>query len=215
VDHDRNDPEPVLARAPATPWELQEILGWSLLVALLLLVVAYVAAGIIQSGASPQENPLEVTTYYASDWASPYFTIFPLAALAIAWWQLRRWGPVLTPSDGVEGEAGGAEGGETEAGAVHVARARMAATASVVALVVIVFAAIGVVVTSLLLFPQSEASGSQVWPSEAETLASAATALLLSGVGLAIALSLRGEASARLATDTEEAVEPEDVPAAE
>ncbi|MGO8687164.1 MAG: hypothetical protein ACLQT7_08280 [Candidatus Dormibacteria bacterium] len=211
MDDDLNDPETTLTRARAPRWELQEILGWCLLAALLLMVVAYVAAGIIEAGATPQEHLVEVTAYYASDWASPYFTVFPLAALAIAWWQLRRWGPSVA-GGGAEGETAEGGDGEAEAGYTHLLRARTSVTAVSVALAVIVCAAIGVVVTSLMLFPESEASGSQVWPSEAETLASAAAALLLCGIGLVIAFSLRGEASRRLASDTEEVAEPEPEP---
>jgi magnesium-transporting ATPase (P-type) len=210
VDHDRIDPEPAVTRAQAPSWDLEEILGWSLLAALLLLVVAYVAAAIVETGASPQENALEVNTYYATEWASPYFVLFPLAALAIAWWQLRRWGPSLAS----HGETAEDEEGEAEAGFVHLLRARTTVTASLVALLVIVCAAIGVVVSSLLLFPSSAATGSQVWPSEAETLASAAAALLLCLIGVAVALRLWGEASARLADDTEDGVAELDEPEA-
>lgn len=205
MDHDRTNPEPAVARAQRPPWGLEEILGIGLLLALLLLAVAYVAAGIIEAGASPQTNPLEVTTVYATEWASPYVALFPLAALAIAWWQLRRWGPSLEAPSVVEAGAEDEEG-DSDAGFAHLLRARGTAAAAAVALIVIVFAAIGVAVTSLLLFPSSEASGSQVWPSEAETLANAAGALVLGGIGLAVALHLWRGVSDRLAGETDEEV---------
>ncbi len=205
MDNDGTNPEAAITRAKRAPWDLEEILGICLLLTLLLLAVAYVAAGIIQAGASPQTNPLEVTTVYATEWASPYVVLFPLAALAIAWWQLRRWGPALDEPATAEAGDGEAAGGP-DAGFDHLLRARGVVVGSAVALLVIVCAAIGVVVTSLLLFPASEASGTQVWPSEAETLANAAGALLLSGAGLAVAVHLWSGIASRLEGDSDEEV---------
>ncbi len=202
MDNDQTEPELVVARRRSAAWDLEEFLGIGLILAITLLAAAYVAAGIMEAGASPGPNQVEATLLYATEWVSPYIVLFPLAALALAAWSLRRH--ALSPVR--PAEAAGAVEAEraTDLILAHVARARVVIIATGVALVVIACAAIGALVSSLLLMSQSELGGNPVWSSEAETLGVVAAALLLAGIGLAWTVRLWMQSSELPAGDEEE-----------
>jgi hypothetical protein len=202
VDYDRTEPELAVARRRRAAWDLEEVLGIGLVVAIALLATAYVAAGIMEAGASPGPNQMEATLLYATEWVSPYVALFPLAALALAGWSLRR--RALSPAK--LAQAGGAVGAETttDLSLAHVSRARVVIVAAGVALVVIACAAIGALVSSLLLMTQGELGGNPVWSSEAETLGVVAAALLLAGIGLAWTVRLWAQSSELPAGDEDE-----------
>jgi len=88
VDHDQTESELTVARRRRAAWDIQELLGIGLIVAIALLATAYVAAGIMEAGASPGPNQIEATLLYATEWVSPYLVLFPLAALALAAWSV-------------------------------------------------------------------------------------------------------------------------------
>jgi hypothetical protein len=57
VDHDPTEPELAVARRRRAAWNIEEVLGIGLIVAIALLATAYVAAGIMEAGASPGAKP--------------------------------------------------------------------------------------------------------------------------------------------------------------
>jgi hypothetical protein len=202
VDQYRTEPEPAVARRHRAAWDLEEVLGIGLIVAITLLAVAYVAAGIMEAGASPGPSQVEATLLYATEWVSPYVVLFPLAALTLAGWSARRHSPsperVTQAAGAVDAESA------TDLGRAHLFRARVLIMIAGVALVVIACAAIGALVGSILLMTQSELGGNPVWASEAETLGVVAAALLLSGIGLAWTVRLWMQTSELPAGDEEE-----------
>jgi NADH:ubiquinone oxidoreductase subunit 6 (subunit J) len=201
VDHDQTESELTVARRRRAAWDIQELLGIGLIVAIALLATAYVAAGIMEAGASPGPNQIEATLLYATEWVSPYLVLFPLAALALAAWSVHR----NSSHPGRAIDAGSA----TDLALAHLARARVLITITGVALVVIVGAAIGALVSSILLFTQGELGGNPVWASEAETLGVVSAALLLAVIGLVWTFRLWGRASELPAGDEEEEWESE------
>jgi hypothetical protein len=210
VDHDRTEPELAVARRRRASWDLGEVLGWGLIVAIALLAAAYVAAGIMEAGASPGPNQLEATLLYATEWVSPYIVLFPLAALGVTWWAVRRHSSSAGAAD---------EDGAAELGLARLFRARILIILAGAALVVILCAGIGALVSSILLMTQSELGGNPVWATEAQTLGVVASALLLAGIGLAGTVRLWGQTSELLAGDekeweSESESEPEPEPAA-
>jgi hypothetical protein len=183
VDHDRTQPELVAARTRRASWDLEEVLGIGLIVAIALLAAAYVAAGIMEAGASPGPNQIEATLLYATEWVSPYIVLFPLAALALTAWSVRRhWS---SPERATQTAGAMEADGATDPGLAHLSRARILIMIAAVALVLIAGAAIGALVSSILLMTQNELGGNPVWASEAQTLGVVAAALLLAGIGLA------------------------------
>ncbi|MGD1053732.1 MAG: hypothetical protein ABR950_07865 [Candidatus Dormibacteria bacterium] len=212
MDHDWTEPGPAVARRPRAGWDLGEILGWGLIVAITLLAAAYVAAGIMEAGASAGPNQLEATLLYATEWVSPYVALFPLAALGIAWWAVRRHASSGAPmAPAADDDAPDAESA-AEAGLAHLFRARALIILVGAALIVIICAAIGALVSSILLMIQGELGGNPVWASEAETLGVVTSALLLCGIGLGGAIRLWLQTSHLLADD-EPVWEPEPVAA--
>jgi len=198
VEHDQIEPELANARSGRGAWNLEELLAAGFLVAIALLGVAYVAAGIVSAGATAGPDQAEVTLFYATQWVSPYILLFPLAAVGLVWWRLRRWSRAAEPSGGGAGAESSAEDGHA-----HLVRARRIALTSAVVLLVVICAAIGWVVSSFLLIHNGEISGDQTWPSEAETLGNASAALLLSAAGFAALSRLRRVVSEELAEEIE------------
>ncbi len=202
MDQDRTEPELAAARTRRISWDVEEVLGIGLIVVIALLGAAYVAAGILEAGASPGPNQIEATLLYATEWVSPYIVLFPLAALALTAWSVRRHS---SSSERAAQTSGADEAeGATDPGLAHLSRARLLITLAAVALVVIAGAAIGALVSSILLMTQNELGGNPVWASEAETLGVVTAALLLTGIGLAWTLRLWAQASDLLAGDEEE-----------
>jgi hypothetical protein len=209
VDHDRTEPEVAVARRRRAAWDLEEVLGWGLIVAIALLAVAYVAAGIMEAGASPGPNQLEATLLYATEWVSPYIVLFPLGALGVTWWSVRRHSSSAEPAR----PAGAVDAHRAELGLFHLFRARTLIIVAGAGLVVIVCAGIGALVSSILLMTQSELGGNPVWATESETLGVVVSALLVAGIGLFEAVRLWGHTSDLLAGDDREwEVEPEPEP---
>jgi hypothetical protein len=213
VDHDWTELEPAVARRRRAAWDPEEVLGIGLIVVIALLAAAYVAAGIMEAGASPGPSQIEATLLYATEWVSPYILLFPLATLALTAWAVRRH----SSSPGRATQAAGAVDADsaTDRGLAHLFRARALIITTGVTLVVIACAAIGALVSSLLLMTQGELGGNPVWASEAQTLGVVAAALLLAGIGLTWTVHLWGQTSELLAGDPEEwEQEPEPEPAA-
>jgi hypothetical protein len=201
VDHDPTEPELAVARRRRAAWNIEEVLGIGLIVAIALLATAYVAAGIMEAGASPGPNQIEATLLYATEWVSPYLVLFPLAALALAGWSVGRHS---SPPERATQVAGAVDAeSATDLDLAHLARARVLITIAGVALVVITGAAIGALVSSILLLTQSQLGGNPVWASEAETLGVVSAALLLAGIGLVWTFRLWGRASELPAGDEE------------
>jgi hypothetical protein len=94
--------------------------------------------------------------------------------------------------------------GATDPGLAHLSRARILIMIAAVALVLIAGAAIGALVSSILLMTQNELGGNPVWASEAQTLGVVAAALLLAGIGLAWTVRLWMQTSELPAGDEEE-----------
>ena len=202
MDHDPTEPELAVARRRRAAWNIEEVLGIGLIVAIALLATAYVAAGIMEAGASPGPNQIEATLLYATEWVSPYLVLFPLAALALAGWSVGRHS---SPPERATQVAGAVDAeSATDLDLAHLARARVLITIAGVALVVITGAAIGALVSSILLLTQSQLGGNPVWASEAETLGVVSAALLLAGIGLAWTVRLWMQTSELPAGDEEE-----------
>jgi hypothetical protein len=203
VDHDRTEPELAVARRPRASWDLGEVLGWGFIVAIAFLATAYVAAGIMAAGGSPGPNQVEATLLYATQWVSPYIVLFPLGALGVTWLAVRRH------SSSAEAARAGGDGaadadGAAERGLAGLSRARTQLILAGAALVVILCAGIGALVSSSLLMIQGELGGNPVWATEAETLGVVTSALLLAGIGLAGTFRLWGQTSELLAGEKKE-----------
>jgi len=132
---------------PQGSLDIQELLGIGLIVAIALLATAYVAAGIMEAGASPGPNQIEATLLYATEWLSPYLVLFP---------SQRSPSPAgrytATPPSGEATQVAGRCRAERDRlDLAHLARARVLNHDGSVALVVIVGAAIGALVSSILL----------------------------------------------------------------
>ncbi|MGD0834447.1 MAG: hypothetical protein ABSA40_08515 [Candidatus Dormibacteria bacterium] len=149
-------------------WGFGEVLGVSLLVAATLIAVGSIAAGLLTAGASPAQNQVEVDLLYTTQWITPFIVLFPLAALATAWWRVRPDGPDAA----------------TDAGAGSPGAARGVVMASGALLVVVVCGAVGAMVSTLLLIHASNLAGNEVWPSGAQTLSEGSAALVLAIVGI-------------------------------
>jgi hypothetical protein len=199
VEHDRFEQALATSAAGRGSWDVWEVLGVSLLLATVLLAVGDTAAGLLTAGASSVANQNEVTLLYATQWASPYLALFPLAALGATWWRIRAWArPVAAPGQGI----------------TPLRRSRGVASGTVAVLVLIALAAIGAAVSTLLLIHASDAPGNQVWPSGAETLAESSAALALCGTGIGIAIGLLRQVSGR-SNPSHEADAEEELPDAE
>jgi hypothetical protein len=199
VEHDPIVPDLFATPAGRGTWDIWETLGVSLLLAAVLVAVGDTAAGLLTAGAQVQVNQNEVTLLYATQWASPYIALFPLAALGATWWRIRAWSRRVT----APGES-----------ADPLPRSMAVASAAIAVLVVTALAAIGAAVSTLLLIHASTAPGNQVWPSGAETLAESSAAVVLCGAGIAAAVGLlrqvRGSFGDDLDLDVEGAGEARD-----
>jgi hypothetical protein len=204
VDHDRTEPELAVARRPRASWDLGEVLGWGFIVAIAFLATAYVAAGIMNAGASPGPNQVEATLLYATEWVSPYIVLFPLGALGATWLAVRRHSPSADGAGRASGDRAAKAAGAAERGLAGLSRARTQLILTGAALVVILCAGIGALISSTLLMTQGELGGNPVWATEAETLGVVASALLLAGIGLAGTFRLWGQTSELLAGDEKE-----------
>lgn len=188
MEYEGIEPELDITPTGTRMWGFGEILGVSFLVAAVLLAAGSIAAGLLTAGASPAQNQVEVDLLYTTQWITPYIVLFPLAALASAWWRIRSERADAAP----------------EAGGGSLGAARGVVMASGALLVVVVCGAVGAIASTLLLIHASDLPGNQVWPSGAQTLSEGTAALVLAIAGIVWVSALLGRTSYRLAPAVED-----------
>lgn len=129
-----------------------EILGWALVVAFALFVIANVVGAVLTSNTSTNlpgfpgsvsvGEPISVVLLTATTWASrPEVSLILIAALGLAWWQVGT----LRHED-----EGSASDDEVQQALTHTTRARELASATGLLLCIAGMAAVGFVVGSII-----------------------------------------------------------------
>jgi len=192
VDNDPDETELSTVEAGGRSWGVGDVLAVTFVAAAFLIAVGYVVAAIIEEVGGqipPMESVKAYTLLLATDWAAPYYALLPIAAVAIAWWMLRR-------PDG-------------DADVRLLLRARSHAVGAAVMLAVMACAAVGCAIGNFIVYNNpAEVAPAQLWASEAERIANAAATLAVCGAGIAAALMLWGAVRAQLAGPTEELADP-------
>jgi hypothetical protein len=191
VDYDPDETEVSAVEEGGRSWGVGDVLAVTFVAAAFLIAVGYVVAAIIEEvgGQIPTESVKAYTLLLATDWAAPYYALLPIAAVAIAWWMLRR-------PDGV-------------ADVRRLLRARSYAVGAAVMLAVMACAAVGCAIGNFIVYNNpAEVAPAQLWASEAERIANAIATLAVCGAGIAAAFLLWGAVRAQLAGPAEELADP-------
>jgi hypothetical protein len=122
-----------------TDWEIQEVVATALLIAVALVAVGAVAAGIdanAEGSFQPTRDAVAQALLQSTLWASVTTVFLLVAALGLVWWQVDGWSEAL--------EGTGADG--VEEARLHLRRNRALAKWAGVSLAVTSLAAIGTLV---------------------------------------------------------------------
>jgi len=191
VDNDPDEREVSAVEAAGRSWGVGDVLAVTFVAAAFLIAVGYVVAAIIEEvgGQIPTASVKAYTLLLATDWAAPYYALLPIAAVAIAWWMLRR-------PDG-------------DADVRRLLRTRSHAVSAAVMLAVMACAAVGCAIGNFIVYNNpAEVAPAQLWASEAERIANAIATLAVCGAGIAAAFLLWGAVRAQLAGPAEELTDP-------
>jgi hypothetical protein len=135
------------SRTPA--WEIPEILGVGFVVAAVSIGLFSLASGISSGLNGTDLEPVESvaqTVQRSTLWATPYFVLLLMGALAIAWWQIQGWSEVIS------GEASPNDSEELAIGFRHLLRAQSIVTWAIGVVCVTAAAAVALIIASLFVF---------------------------------------------------------------
>jgi hypothetical protein len=131
---------------PRMGWEIQEVVATALLIAVAVIAVSAVAAGIASNagGASPQptRDAIAQTLLLSTLWAGITTTFLLIASLGLVWWQVDGWSEALEDA-GIDDEGDPGATDEAEEARCHLRRNRRLAKWVGVSVVITSLAALG------------------------------------------------------------------------
>lgn len=185
-------------------WELPEVLAAVIMVALVIVSLTALVAGIVvaastsTSGLSSAEAVGEAMQS-ATGWANPAYAFVLVAGVALVWWQARIWSgeiDLAVATDAEDADPDVADSPVLVAAFDHLLRAKSLATWALPLLLVVLTASAASVVASFLVFRGNlGGSGGEVWSNHVETIGFAAATWVLVLAGLVAALYVRTQVS--------------------
>jgi hypothetical protein len=179
-----------------TPIEVAEIVGSSLAASALLIVITEVGTAVLAAFSSPGipngsfigvaavPGPSAAETLArATAWATPFFALLLLGALATFWWQFQSWTGVIDDSDEID------EATLTTAFA-HLLRARALSNATLILLGVAIAAVVGEVVATFMT-NSNEGTGVVVLSGYLEDIGVGLATILIACAGIWAGLHIR------------------------
>jgi hypothetical protein len=139
---------------PRTGWEIQEVVATALLIAVAVIAVSAVAAGIASNagGEGPEStrDAIAQTLLQSTLWAGVTTMFLLIASLGLIWWQVDGWSEALedagTGGTGIDHEGGPGRSNEVEEARRHLGRNRLLAKWAGVSLVITSVGALGALV---------------------------------------------------------------------
>ncbi len=174
-----DSPDDVDRSTPRLEWEIPETAAVAVLVAVGLLMVGGLVAGIVASMPSYGGTPDRITASnaigFGATWAGTVLAIALLGLVGLSWWQAEAWSAASEPDD--ERDRGAEAAG-------HMRRAHRISQWSQVALLLICAGAVALVVSSALLSTGGVGTNSVDWARVVVEAANLLAVVVVTGAGI-------------------------------
>ncbi len=188
-----------------TPIEVGEIVGFGLAAAALLIVITEVGTAVMAAFSSPGiasgsfigvaaiPGPSDAETLArATAWASPFFALLLLGALAASWWQFQSWTGVIADADDADDsdDSDDSDEGTLATAFAHLLRARALSNAVLFLSGILVAAVVGDVVATFAT-NSNEGTGIVVLSGYLEVIGVGLATILITCAGIWAGLHIR------------------------